>query len=1075
MCRPEELGSGNVDVGEEKKSCFSKAIPHNDAEHLNTFLQRESKRCARYPCTYLCTSMFLTVVLSLIGLIVGEFSIEVENEGWWSRGTEPSNRNRQFTLINNQRFNLALNESAWDIWMDQDVAHPSYESLIYAPPTIPDAMMEAMETDEDIIFRALSTNANFIEEKVQEDAERRRLQDEASESVLAGCDLEFYSGMASGENLWPIWKIPDKEYKSTETRTVLDPDVLETICIAESNTQSYLEENGLCAESRGCLSGKCIPPYSIVLYTRLIVPGGLDARPDGGYAMDCKALSEAWTPDLQQNLQASWIREIEDVKIILTPGSGSEEKKPKYPYGFFPALVQSDFDTNGGRSQYTSSIFDTALVANATVLYKEVDNFNRAKDSDIVNGAYDNGWGDMAEIKSDSLVAADMTLALASAVVITVAIMVHTQSPLITGLGLLQIMLSFPMSYFVYKLILGFDYFPFLNFIGVFVVFSLGAGDIYVAFDKWTNYRKNNITKSTEYVAAYALPESLSAMFLTTITTALAFFATAVCPVAPIKMFAIFCGLLILLDYLMVVLFIFPGLCIYDLALIKRSSGKPTIGCWMACVGCGTRFSVCRKASVYDDVKVSSSDGKGLLSDDVGEEEHGDTVQYNAAQRLMLTLSKVLLKMKWLLLAVFLVTFALCCYFATQLKLPESSDVRLLKPGIQYEQNYVWRKEILSTDLADLSGSRQNIVWGLEAADDGSLNDPYEGTSLILDEAFDPSSAEAQIYLRDFCDNLFDEEFAILNKENFVCAINKFDKWLKDSASSASSNPLYTDTCGRANGIPVASNNFHACLSTWALMAQEFDILSRDGIVKYIRVPFRNPAVFTDPYSVLQEQKEAIDEWVSESNDEAPEGVNQAFFTGLTFHWHDTNGSVQGTAYQGAGISLAASTGITLLSSRSVTLTIFTTITIFYILVTVTSFLAGFGWTLGFLEAICFSILIGVSVDFVIHFTHAYTHYKGERSREDRTRYAMLTMGPSVLATAATTFFSAIVMLFCSITFFRKFALVLFLTVVMATIGTFVVFITLANCFGPTNPTYMVDKCLSLCTRKKNDREQLDE
>merc|ERR1712091_172644 len=205
-------------------------------------------------------------------------------------------------------------------------------------------------------------------------------------------------------------------------------------------------------------------------------------------------------------------------------------------------------------------------------------------------------------------------------------------------------------------------------------------------------------------------------------------------------------------------------------------------------------------------------------------------------------------------------------------------------------------------------------------------------------------------------------------RDNFVCPINKFDQWLKNMAFFGLSDPVYVNNCGSPAGIPVASDKFHDCLSTWALMVQEVDILSKDGVVKYMRVPFRNPAVFTDPYDVLQEQKEAIEEWMSESNDEAPEGVNKAFFTGITYHWHDTNGSIQKSAYQGAGISLAASAGITLLSSRSVVLTVFTTATIFYILVSVTSFLTAFGWTLGFLESICFSILIGVSVDFVIHF-----------------------------------------------------------------------------------------------------------
>merc|ERR1739836_372341 len=87
----------------------------------------------------------------------------------------------------------------------------------------------------------------------------------------------------------------------------------------------------------------------------------------------------------------------------------------------------------------------------------------------------------------------------------------------------------------------------------------------------------------------------------------------------------------------------------------------------------------------------------------------------------------------------------------------------------------------------------------------------------------------------------------------------------------------------------------------------------------------------------------------------------------------------------------------------------------------------------------------------------------GEHPREERTKYAMVTMGPSILATAGTTFFSAIVMLFCTITFFNKFAMVLFFTIIMATVASFVVFITLTNCFGPTNPTYLVDKCLSIC------------
>ena len=350
------------------------------------------------------------------------------------------------------------------------------------------------------------------------------------------------------------------------------------------------------------------------------------------------------------------------------------------------------------------------------------------------------------------------------------------------------------------------------------------------------------------------------------------------------------------------------------------------------------------------------------------------------------------------------------------------------------------------------------------------IADPYDGTALVLDETFEPSSIAAQLYLRDFCPNFFDQDFAYPQKD-YVCPFNKFDEWLKGQALAVEPDPLYTSVCGSSIGLPVPSDQFHECVSSWALKYQEFDILARDGVMKYMRIVFRNRAVFRDPYEKLQEQWDVINDYLTASNEDAPEGVGKAFFTSLTWHWHETNGSISRTAYGAAGISLGASALIILLSSHSVVLTIFSTLTIFFILVSVTAILVALGWTLGFLESICFSILIGVSVDFVIHFNHAYVHHKGDVPRAVRTKYAMVTMGPSILATAGTTFFSAIVMLFCTITFFNKFALVLFFTIVNATIASFVVFITLANCFGPTNPTYLVDKCLSICGVGGSDSE----
>merc|ERR1712232_33429 len=101
------------------------------------------------------------------------------------------------------------------------------------------------------------------------------------------------------------------------------------------------------------------------------------------------------------------------------------------------------------------------------------------------------------------------------------------------------------------------------------------------------------------------------------------------------------------------------------------------------------------------------------------------------------------------------------------------------------------------------------------------------------------------------------------------------------------------------------------------------------------------------------------------------------------------------------------------------------------------------------------------SVDFVIHFAHAYAMMPGEHSRAERSKHALIHMGPSILAAAFTTLAAATVMLFTVITFFQKFALILFLTIIFATVGTFVVFLALTDCVGPKNPTYLFDKLMN--------------
>ncbi|KAG7341385.1 Patched family protein [Nitzschia inconspicua] len=1038
--------------------------PAEDALVLNNFFERESKRVARCPCTYFWFALVISLALSFIALIVGEFEVSAETGGWQSRGTLISNRQTQTMLATQFQSNLFYGgEDAWDDLINN--VQPGWET-----EDDDDVNRRLSDIKIDPYLDATFSKGTSIEDNINkggnlfagrsppffltQDLLRRLQETSENEAALSGCDLSLYDpfNMTQESRLWPIWKVADS------SKSALDADVIRDLCVAEQNTQTFLEENGLCF---GCDAG-CLPPYSLVLYARLVIVGG--------FSMGCDELSTAWKP-LQNSIEISWKECINTIKKTYNPNN--EGLPDNCPFGFSPTLVQENFDETLITS-YTSTIFMTRR-EDTDELYANVDAYDRG--TSAIEGAYDTQYEDFINIYLDSSLGRDMALALGSAIVVSIAIIIHTRSPLITGVGLLQIVLSFPLAFFIYKLVAGLVFFPFLNFIGIFVVFALGAGDIFVAIDKWKNARISFPihSYSTEYVAAKAFPDAAYAMFLTTFTTAVAFFATAICPVAPIKMFAIFCGLLILFDYIMNVLLVFPALCIYDKAMMAREKNGESHGClrscWSCCVSCSC-FGMCSpNKRQLDDLEEAMVGDQGMTASkfirtqsrvfEMAKENEPDAIA-NASfiQRIMLGFYGVLHKLRWISFGTCLAAFGVCVYFATTLELPTSADVRLLNSGHEYEKSYIWRQQLLSEQLEKLSGSKAYIIWGVIPADTGDQNNPASWSQLVLDETFDASSEDAQTYLLKFCGDLFASDFASEIDNDFVCPMSRFDEWLTEQAASISPDVGYLQHCNSATSIPVPQANFHPCISHWAATVDETLILSRNGKVEIMLLPYNSRVRFDSFFDILKAEWQLIEDWMVAKNNEAPLTVNQGFSSSFDFWWYDTNGQMLSTAYSAAAIALSASAAVILLSSRSIILTFFSTLTIGFVLTSVTAVLVAIGWTLGFLESICFAILIGVSVDFVIHLAHAYGHKRGEISRGDRTKYSLLKMGPSILATAVTTILSAVVMLFTIITFFQKFALILFFTIIMATIGSFVFLLTCLDCIGPSNPTFLADRCM---------------
>ena len=336
----------------------------------------------------------------------------------------------------------------------------------------------------------------------------------------------------------------------------------------------------------------------------------------------------------------------------------------------------------------------------------------------------------------------------------------------------------------------------------------------------------------------------------------------------------------------------------------------------------------------------------------------------------------------------------------------------------------------------------------------------------MLDESFQPSQQEAQLFLDGFCDDFFATDFAAPVSSDYACPITKFNQWLQMQAVADVPDVSYQENCGGAAFLPMDPSRFDACISAWAAQEKETTILSRRGKVEVMYIKFKSRVRPGDPHHQLHDEWHTIESYMRAL--ETPVGARNGYFTSLDFWRYDSTSQMLRTAFFSAGVAMVAAPICILISSRSLPLTVFATISIGYVLSSVTATVVGLGWTLGFLESILFAILIGISGDFVVHFSHAYTQLAGPCDRSIRCKHTLLTMGPSILAAAFTTFSTAVCMLFTVIVVFKKFAVVLSLTVLHATIGTFVVFLVMADCLGPSEPTRFVDQVLSRCGNGMN-------
>lgn len=347
-----------------------------------------------------------------------------------------------------------------------------------------------------------------------------------------------------------------------------------------------------------------------------------------------------------------------------------------------------------------------------------------------------------------------------------------------------------------------------------------------------------------------------------------------------------------------------------------------------------------------------------------------------------------------------------------------------------------------------------DVVWGIEGIDrEGAdyknplaedVGDP------IYDKSFKGEKESAQLAILDMCNALGNNSDLVVGEER--CVMKAFRSW----------------ALGNYLPWPVPASNLSAALQTFVVGTRYIgdvaftEIGEADAKVMWVRVAYKSKLSISTPSFEALEMAEEWDDFIAKMNKQAPDSANKAFQTSET--WVQVFTEV--TAVNGVIYGILVAAALTLLSvflfTGSPILTGLTIAVLLEIVFCVMGFLWIVGWSLGGVEAISLSILLGVSVDYCMHLAEAYIEtssgeekevfedkYGREMERYDVMREVLTKMGISIVGSASTTVLAILCVFFCYIQVFIKLGTIITVIMIFSVIFAVGPFSALCVLFGP--------------------------
>jgi predicted RND superfamily exporter protein len=209
------------------------------------------------------------------------------------------------------------------------------------------------------------------------------------------------------------------------------------------------------------------------------------------------------------------------------------------------------------------------------------------------------------------------------------------------------------------------------------------------------------------------------------------------------------------------------------------------------------------------------------------------------------------------------------------------------------------------------------------------------------------------------------------------------------------------------------------------------------------------------PIGVKQPLYDMTEKMIADFVADAPKGLTHMgqSFGHQGWVWMETEKALVAGLMNGLAICFPIAFVVLAVATRNFILSIIATLSIGFIVASVLGSVKLFyGWDLGIAETIAGIIVIGFSVDYVVHMGHMYieaAEKSGAMTREKRFFYAASKMGSTVMAGAITTAGSGAFMFVCQMRFFYKMAILITMTIGYSFVFSFGFFMAFLVIAGP--------------------------